>query len=71
MFSERQQLAAYEDKASIDEYLSIIKSGRLSYVLKSDAIYFKLIRLLYDSNKPLMYTVCRHRFYVEYKAKVI
>ena len=71
MFGERQQASALQDKAEIDEYLSTIKSGRLSYVLKSDAIYFKLIRLLYDINKPLMYTVCRHRFYVEYKAKVI
>jgi len=63
--------SAIADKSSIDEFLNTIKVGRLSYLLKSDDVYFKLIQFVYDNEKELMYTLCRHRFYVEYKSKEI
>ena len=71
MFAERLIETSKADKKQIDEFLRMMKQGRLSYLLYADDMYRRLIDHLQDINPELMKVIARHRFYVEYKAKVI
>jgi len=69
-FATGAQKRALEDKHTIDKFIHLLNSGRLSYILKSADPYKKTMQFLRESgNEELHNMVLRHRFYFEIKTK--
>lgn len=66
------QKRAETDKIRIDKLITMLNSGRLSYILKSGDPYGRTMKFLRESKDDELHNiVLRHRFYFEIKAKEV
>lgn len=61
-----------EDKVKIDKLITLLSSGRLSYIITSAKPFRRAIQYLRENdNDELVGIVMKHRMYFEYKAKQV
>jgi hypothetical protein len=63
---------AKDSKARLDAFINKFASGRLSYLLKSDNVYSKVVHVLRQSgDTENLRLVMKHRFYFEIRAREV